>query len=223
MFLWLALAVAGQMVEKIDPSAYQPPDSIPAGAKEKISAKGFQFLGEDKAPLARLWPLPEIHGSAEPEQIANGITLAEIETGQTLGWLEILKPLRDFRAREIPQGTYLLRLVTQPSSDDHNDTAPGPYFAMVLPGADPDWKETQPLEKLFKAGTKILDKHPPILLLHPGGKIQDKDPDIYPKIVTLEKNWKALAWKETVKTPNQTTTLEFRLVISGHSPAVKNP
>lgn len=220
MFLLVSLLALGQMAEKSDAP---PPQEIPQTARQVLVPTCLVFQGPDKSPLARIWLLPSWVANAEPEQVANGLTLAELETGQTLGWLEVIKPLKDFRAREIPAGIYGLRLVAQPSSDDHNDTAPGPHFAMLIPAGDPDWKATKSLEDVFKLGIRVVDKHPAVLLLHPGGKTLEKGTPVDPKILSLESGLKALVWPQKIQTATLAAMLEIRLVLVGHSIAVKAP
>lgn len=217
LVLWLATS---QFAEKSDQAA---PGDIPPQARAELGPAGFAWVNAEKAPVARWWPLAQWRGQAEPEQVANGLTLSELETGQTLGWLEVLKPMRDFRDREIPAGIHALRLVSQPVSDDHNDTAPGPHFAMLVPAGDSDWKKPLNLEEIFNRGKKILDKHPAVLLLHPGAKPLGKDAPDSPRVLPLDSGWKALAWPQTVKTGSLSPKLEMRLVVEGHSPAVKAP
>jgi len=216
----LAILSFGQSVEKAE---HLVPKEIPATAKPELAKNCLQFLGEDKTPVARIWPLESCRGSAEPEQIANGLTLAELEGGQTIGWVEVLKPLKDFRAREIAAGVYCLRLVVQPTSDDHNDTAPGPYFALLVPALDADWKMAHKMETLFKLGTQLLDKHPAVLLFHPSGKAIGNPATAIPKVLTLENGYKAVAWPQKIAIVSQEVFLEMRLVLMGHSPAVKTP
>ena len=215
--LWLAFS---QTAEKYGQAA---PGVIPAEARAELGPSGFAWVGANKATEISWWPLAHWRAQAEPEQVANGLTLSELETNQSLGWLEVIKPFTDFRNREIPAGIYSLRLVSQPVSDDHNDTAPGPHFAMLVPAADPDWKKPLPLEEIFNRGKKILDKHPPVLLVHPGGKPLSKDSQDSVRVLPLESGWKALAWPQSIKTGSQGAKLEIRLVLEGHSPAVKAP
>ena len=215
--LWLATA---QTVEKYD---QRPPVDIPTEARMELGPSAFTWISGEKTPVARLWPLAQWPAQAEPEQVANGLTLSELESGRTLGWLEVLKPLRDFRAREIPPGTYALRLLSQPVSDDHNDTSPGPHFAMLVPAGVTDWKKPLKLEEIFDLGKKVLDKHPAVLLLHPSAKPLAKDSQQSPNVLPLESGWKALAWPQSLKAGPLTTKLEIRLVLEGHSNAVKAP
>lgn len=220
MLVLVTLLVLGQLAEK---SNVPPPQEIPPSARQILLPTCLVFQGTDKGPWVRVWLPPSWGANAEPEQVANGLTLAELETGQTLGWLEVVKPLKDFRNREIPPGIYGLRLVSQPSSDDHNDTAPGPHFAMLVPVGDPDWKATKSLEEIFKLGIKVLDKHPAVLLLHPGSKALEKVNSADPTILSLESGLKALVWPQKIQTANQSALLEIRLVVVGHSTAVKEP
>jgi len=78
-------------------------------------------------------------------------------------------------------------------------------------------------KEIFNRGKKILDKHPPVLLVHPGGKPLSKDSQDSVRVLPLESGWKALAWPQSIKTGSQGAKLEIRLVLEGHSPAVKAP
>ncbi len=153
--LWLAFS---QTAEKYGQAA---PGVIPSEARAELGPTGFAWVGANKATEIRWWPLAHWRAQAEPEQVANGLTLSELETNQSLGWLEVIKPFTDFRNREIPAGI--------------------------------------------------------------GGKPLSKDSQDSVRVLPLESGWKALAWPQSIKTGSQGAKLEIRLVLEGHSPAVKAP
>jgi len=199
-----------------------PPQVIPETARSLLGPKAF-IVADGKKVVFRMWKLDIWRSNAEPEQLVNGLTLKELEPGQTLGWIELPFPLTDFRGRQVNEGIFSVRFGVQPASDDHNDSSPAPYFAVLTPPGNERWNQSLSMEDLLTEGKKILPRHPAIFLLYP----LTKEPGIkkggMPLWLMPSQGIGALAWPQMVEANGQKGILGAALVIKGISPAVKNP
>jgi hypothetical protein len=68
-----------------------------------------------------------------PVPSAERVNFAALGDGSVVGILELRKPWRDYRDREVPPGTYVLRYAIQPRLKDHAGTSAYRDFLLLEP------------------------------------------------------------------------------------------
>ena len=146
-------------------------------------------------------------------QIQNGLTYREIPETTVLGGLRVNGDFTDYRRQKIAPGVYTLRLAFQPTTDDHQGSAPYTEFLLACPAAEdrkPDPMEHKALEKLSGQTT---GKHPAVFLLFPGKNTRDE-----PKLVEKGGSCWVLMVKQDVRVGDVKTVMGVGLTLIGASP-----
>jgi hypothetical protein len=88
--------------------------------------------------LSAIFAQGEIAFDAKPVVAANEdrVNFAALGDGNVVGRLKLTKPWRDFRAREVPPGEYVLRYRIQPKLKDHAGTSAYRDFLILEPSPD---------------------------------------------------------------------------------------
>ncbi len=205
--------VAAEKALTLQESTAKPPATLTNEQKALLADTPLSVVaGSDQ--LLRLWLRKSWPSQASAEQVANGLTIREVEEGSWLGVVEFNSSFTDYRKQEIPKGVYTLRLGFQPDLGDHKDTAPHMEFLLLCPLKEDTSTESLEMADAIKLSSQTTGgEHPGVLLLYPAKANQDK-----PSLKALDTGITGLVLSVKVKTAQATTPLSLALVVDGISP-----
>lgn len=188
------------------------PEALTEALRPEFEAEAFTIRDGDAKVLSIRFR-KAIPIKASREQIENGLTYREIPEGTLVGLVEFDKAFVDYRKQAIPVGVYTLRIVVQPDTGDHRDTAPYADFVLLSPVADDTAVEPLELKDLVKRSLKsTAGDHPGVMLLYPHfGK------DTEAKLVAKGDGVQCLQLRRAVKADGKEATLGFSIVVAGFS------
>lgn len=156
----------------LDTSDAAPPDALAKPVRDALAGTALTVRDAPGGEaVLTLWRRGTLPAKAEPEQVANGLTYAEIPPGTLVGAVEFHKPWSDFRKQGVPAGVYTLRVAKQPETGEHDGTLPHPHVCLLTPAADdPDAGEVAPRDLYERSKRVIGADHPSPMLLWPEPK-----------------------------------------------------
>lgn len=187
-----------------------PPGSLPSFLKEILADEALE-ISKDGTPCGHLFPVKVLSATATKEQVANGLTMDEVNPMQLLAVVQWSREMTDYRNLSVGPGTYTLRLACQPESDDHKDTAPGRFFGLLVPVAREE-RDAPTEEKSLLARAQIEGrKHasPWFVRLSRSAAMP------LPQIQTTVPKHELLAWKQKVKTESEEVTVRMEMALWG--------
>ena len=144
-----------------------PPKEIGDSIRAVLQPKAIQLLFGDK-PALEIWFRQEIPLKSKPASAKDA--LGAVPETALIGAVAVEeKGFQDYKANDIPTGTYTARFGLQPQDGDHLGTADYNTFLVLIP-ADSD-KELNGIDKfkpMVKASGKATSSgHPVVLSLRP--------------------------------------------------------
>lgn len=162
--------IAPPTAEAVSRSA---PDAVAEPIRKLLDDKAVVVKDGDTELMA-IWFSKSIPAKATAEQVKNGLTYRECIETTVVGVVTFAKTFTDYRKQEIPAGTYTLRLVFQPDTGDHKDTAPHTEFLLLIPVADDTSADEREVKDVVTLSQKATGgDHPGVMLLFPAKA--DKD------------------------------------------------
>jgi hypothetical protein len=189
------------------------PGELEPAVARLLTGPVLEVRAESGDPVLTFWFRGEIPGSANEEQVKNGLTYREVPTGTVVGAVKLHAAFKDYRRQELPAGVYTLRLAVQPTSDDHSGTAPHTEFLLLSPASED--KDEKPVEgkALYELSAKSTGgKHPGVMLLYPNNakdakpRVTDKGGGVFVRDAAL-----------TVDSGGTATKLGFSVTVAGHT------
>ena len=214
--LLLALPAAARAADdpyRIQTADAEPPTELAEPFRKLLAGRCVQFFAAGDQPLVEVWFRREAPGDAVDVQIQNGLTYREIPETTVLGALRVTGDFTDYRRQKIAPGVYTLRLAFQPTTDDHQGSAPYTEFLLACPAAED--KRTDPMEHkaLEELSIKTTGKHPAVFLLFPGKNTTDE-----PKLVEKGGGYWVLMVKQDVRVGETKAVMGVGLTLIGASP-----
>ncbi|MFQ3649524.1 MAG: hypothetical protein SNJ75_04270 [Gemmataceae bacterium] len=191
------------------------PETVAAAVRKELDTVCLRVKDPEGTVRAELWWSRFVAVEASDEQIANGLTYAELPTGTLLGVIRLPEAITDYRKQQIPAGVYTLRRASQPPTGDHLGTAPYGDFALLCAVDEDRQPETIEMKTLVERSSKINDSHPTVLLLFPG----DKDATERPKMLDKGKGHWVLFVRLPARTVRKKSVLPLGLTLVGESAA----
>lgn len=187
------------------------PKAVSPEIAKLLAAECYQVT--DGPDSLRFWVRKAVPAKAAAAPVA----YSKVEEGTVLGVLEIKgETWTDFRAQELPEGVFVVRLIFQPQDGDHMGVAPFPEFvALTPPGADKDPKSLSH-DDVAKLSAETIDTgHPAVLFLNP----YLKEPDFEFPVVNKNDYGHTVLNVQTEATITDGKTVPFRvgLIIIGVS------
>src|SRR5262245_45001558 len=165
-----------------------PPEGLAPAIVKLLERRCVRLKDGKDNVIAELWLRATVPVEATDEQIANGLTYAEVPATTVLGAIRLPETLTDYRKQKVPAGVYTMRLATQPATGDHADTAPYREFVLLCAAADDRKADRMEGKGLVEMSTKINEDHPSVLVLFPA----TKDAVAEPKLVDKGKGHRVL-------------------------------
>lgn len=194
-----------------------PPDDLAAPVRKLLKKECVQFCDSGGELVLELWFRAAVPVEATDEQIENGLTYAEVPSSTIIGAVRVPKLYIDYRKQKVKEGTYTLRLTTQPPTGEHMGTAPYTTFCLLCPAAEDTKPDALEAKKLHDLSAKVTMDHPSVLVVFPGGK----DAGDKPKVVDKGKGHHVLFLKLPVAAGAKKAALPFGLTLAGASAAIK--
>lgn len=187
------------------------PDTVAAPIRKLLDDKAVVVKDGD-AELLAIWFRKSIPAKATAEQVKNGLTYRECVETAVVGVVTFAKTFTDFRKQEIPAGTYTLRLVFQPDTGDHKDTAPHTEFLLLIPVADDTSADEREVKDVVTLSQKATGgDHPGVMLLFPAKA--DKDG---PTVETKD-GATVVSVKRVIEVNGMTATIGLGMTVAGSS------
>ncbi len=203
------------------------PSKLSEKLAKNVDANHCLTVSTEEKLVAHFWFANSLDAAATPEQFHNGLTYQDLEVSTFLGVVEWEQAWTDFRHQEVPAGTYTLRYMLQPESDDHDQSAPYRDFCLLIPIEQDPGNVTIPVKKLIELSKSTPQvKHPVVMLLAPNHQYAEKA-----KIEIIAKSgWSVLSFKLAVRKKSEEkeekplqANLGFKCIIKGQSEKKLSP
>jgi hypothetical protein len=193
-----------------------PPEEVAPAIRKLLERRRVRLKDGKDNVIAELWLRESVPVEATDEQIANGLTYAEVPATTILGAIRLPGALTDYRKQNVPAGVYTLRLAAQPATGDHADTAPYREFVLLCAAADDRRADRMEVKGLVETSTRINEDHPSVLVLFPA----TRDAAAEPKVVDKGKGHRVLfARLGAVSAKGKKAVLPLGLTLVGVSAA----
>jgi hypothetical protein len=187
------------------------PEAVAEPVRKLLDEKAVVVKDGD-AELMAIWFRKSLPAKATAEQVKNGLTYRECVETAVVGVVTFAKPFTDYRKQDVPAGTYTLRLVFQPDTGDHKDTAPHTEFLLLIPVADDASAEEREVKDVVTLSQKATGgDHPGVMLLFP------RKPDQAGPTVETKDGVTIVCLTRTVEVNGGTATLGFGVTVAGVS------
>ncbi|MGL4554242.1 MAG: hypothetical protein ACRC33_24015 [Gemmataceae bacterium] len=193
-----------------------PPEDVSAAVAKLLERRCLRVKDAKGDAVAEVWLRAAVPVEATDEQIANGLTYAEVPATTLVGVIRLPGGMTDYRKQKVPAGVYTLRLAVQPPTGDHMGTAPHGEFALLSAASDDRKAGLMEVKGLVEMSTKVNESHPSVMVLLPG----DKDAGAEPRLVDKGKGHRVLfARLGAVSAKGSRAVLPFGLTVVGGSAA----
>jgi hypothetical protein len=125
------LAVAANLT--VQPAPAPSADTVPAALAGKLEAQGIQ-ISSGGAPLCNVWLLKSV-STTQASAGSPDILYGNLQIGTTVGVMQILAPMQDFRHQKLPPGVYTLRYGQIPQDGNHMGASQYRDFLLLCPAA----------------------------------------------------------------------------------------
>src|SRR5262245_53102409 len=92
-----------------------PPEDLAPAIGKLLERRCLRLKDGKDNVIAELWLRETVPVEATDEQIANGLTYAEVPATTIVGVIRLPEALTDYRKQKVPAGVYTLRLAIQPA------------------------------------------------------------------------------------------------------------
>lgn len=214
MFVAVLLLGAAEYTLEVEKGA-APPGEVAAAVAKVLERRCLRLKDKDGTVRAEVWLRAEVPVDATDEQVANGLTYAEVPATTLLGVLRLPEGRNDYRKQRVPAGTYTLRLAAQPPTGDHMGTAPHGEFCLLCAAADDRKPGPMEVKGLVEHSARINETHPSVLVLFPG----HKDAAAEPKVVDKGKGHWVLFARLGAAARGKKAVLPLGLTLAGETAA----